>query len=88
MAVHSNILAWRIPWTEEPGRLPQRVGQGLVTKHTGKASVVVLNSFSVCLSGKSFNSPLCRAALLDTVFLVDRLYSPWEHEYNLYLTVV
>ena len=20
-AVHSSILAWRIPWTEEPGRL-------------------------------------------------------------------
>ena len=30
MAIHSNILAWRIPWTEEPGGLPsmglQRVG--------------------------------------------------------------
>ena len=30
MATHSCILAWRIPWTEEPGRLqfigPQRVG--------------------------------------------------------------
>ena len=22
MAAHSNILAWRIPWTEEPGGLP------------------------------------------------------------------
>ena len=21
MATHSNILAWRIPWTEEPDRL-------------------------------------------------------------------
>ena len=21
MATHSNILAWRIPWTEEPGEL-------------------------------------------------------------------
>ena len=21
MAIHSSILAWRIPWTEEPGRL-------------------------------------------------------------------
>ena len=21
VATHSNILAWRIPWTEEPGRL-------------------------------------------------------------------
>ena len=21
LAIHSSILAWRIPWTEEPGRL-------------------------------------------------------------------
>ena len=21
MAIHSNILAWKIPWTEEPDRL-------------------------------------------------------------------
>ena len=21
MAIHSSILAWKIPWTEEPGRL-------------------------------------------------------------------
>ena len=30
MATHSTILAWKTPWTEEPGRLqsmgPQRVG--------------------------------------------------------------
>ena len=30
MATHSTILAWKIPWTEEPGRLrsmgSQRVG--------------------------------------------------------------
>ena len=30
MATHSSILAWRIPWMEEPGRLQsmglQRVG--------------------------------------------------------------
>ena len=30
LATHSNILAWRIPWTVEPGRLQskgsQRVG--------------------------------------------------------------
>ena len=36
MATHSNILAWRIPWTEEPGGLQsmgsQRIGHGLATK--------------------------------------------------------
>ena len=25
MATHSNILAWEIPWTEEPGGLQVRV---------------------------------------------------------------
>ena len=31
MAIHSGTLAWKIPWTEKPGRLQtmgsQRVGQ-------------------------------------------------------------
>ena len=37
MAIHSSILAWRIPWTEEPGRLRskvwQRVRHELATEH-------------------------------------------------------
>ena len=36
MAIHSSILAWEIPWTEEPGELhsmgSQNVGHDLVTK--------------------------------------------------------
>ena len=32
MATHSSALVWKIPWTEEPGRLQsmgsQRVGHG------------------------------------------------------------
>ena len=35
MATHSSILSWRIPWTEEPGRLQstgtQRVGHDQAT---------------------------------------------------------
>ena len=35
MVTHSSILAWRIPWTEEPGRLQsmglQRVGHDWAT---------------------------------------------------------
>ena len=38
MATHSSILAWRIPWTEEPGGLQsmglQRVRHNQVTEHT------------------------------------------------------
>ena len=44
MATHSSILAWRIPWTEEPGGLQsmgsQRVGLGtsLETPSRARAS--------------------------------------------------
>ena len=35
MAIHSSTIAWKIPWTEEPGRLqsmgPQRVGHNWAT---------------------------------------------------------
>ena len=38
MAIHSSILAWRIPWTEDPGGLqsmgPQKVGHNWATEHT------------------------------------------------------
>ena len=38
MATHSSILAWKIPWTEEPGRLQpmglQRVGHDWAHTHS------------------------------------------------------
>ena len=38
MATHCSILAWEIPWPEEPGGLQsmglQRVGHDLATEHT------------------------------------------------------
>ena len=41
MATHSSILAWRIPWTEDPGGLQfmgmQRAGHDLVTEQTGSS---------------------------------------------------
>ena len=37
MATHSYILAWKMPWTEEPSKLQsmglQRVRRGLETEH-------------------------------------------------------
>ena len=27
MAIHSSVLAWRIPWTEEPGGLQSKGSQ-------------------------------------------------------------
>ena len=47
MATHSSILAWEIPWTEEPGRLQsmgfQRVRHSWVTEH---ANVQMVNTIS------------------------------------------
>ena len=38
MAIHTSILAWKVPWTEEPSGLQsmgsQRVGHDWATKHT------------------------------------------------------
>ena len=46
MATYSSILAWRIPWTEEPGGLyspwgHKRVGHNLVTENAFKTSKLV-----------------------------------------------
>ena len=30
MATHSSILAWKIPWTEEPGSLQSMESQGFI----------------------------------------------------------
>ena len=56
VASHSSILAWEIPWTEEPGGLQfmgsQRVGHNLATKqqqiHTHAHCVCVC--VCVCVS--------------------------------------
>ena len=44
MATHSSILAWRIPWTEEPGGLQsrgsQRIGHTFSCRSTGPVSLL------------------------------------------------
>ena len=46
MAAHSSILAWRIPWTEEPdmGYNPwdRRVRPDWVTEHTQESLCIIL----------------------------------------------
>ena len=55
-ATHSSILAWRIPWTEEPGRLQskelQRVGHNWAsnTFHQYYKSVITVLIFFVILA--------------------------------------
>ena len=49
MATHSGILAWRVPWPEEPGGLQsmgsQRVRHDFVTKQQQKFQIELLQTF-------------------------------------------
>ena len=49
MATHSSILAWKIPRTEEPGRLrsmgSQRVGHDQVTTHSTALTHFIFNTY-------------------------------------------
>ena len=48
MATHSSILAWEIPWTEEPGRLQsmgsKRIRHDLATKHNSQLFEILSQS--------------------------------------------
>ena len=72
MATHSSILAWRIPWTEEPGGLQstglQRVGHDWATSlsfpflsplfYQQWSILLVLNIFSAASTFSAFNPTL------------------------------
>ena len=53
MATHSSILAWKTPWTAEPGKLQsmgsQRVGHSQVTEHTVMMSKLLSLLFTLDL---------------------------------------
>ena len=61
MATHSIILAWKIPWTEEPGGLQsmglQRLGHNRGAKHAGTCCQLVKpqRSLDYFLSGVLLN---------------------------------
>ena len=53
MATHSSILAWEIPWTEEPrliGNSPlghRRIGNDLEQQHIGMGKMTSLYSYDL-----------------------------------------
>ena len=74
MDTHSSILAWRIPWTEEPGRL-QFMGlqkksdmtEQLTLSHFSPHNMILMSLFkSSCLS---FCCSLCLSLLSQIGFL-------------------
>ena len=50
----THILAWKIPWTEEPGRLQsmasQKVGHSLATRQKQQSSEAAGRYFKILLS--------------------------------------
>ena len=63
MAAHSSILAWRIPWTEEPGGLQsmglQRVRHNSLTELLGnEARYIWICCCSVAQSGPTLCDPM------------------------------
>ena len=60
MATHSSILAWEIPWTEEPGGVhsmgSQRVGHDLGTKQ--QQFFCWFTQCHLCFNRDEFSSPL------------------------------
>ena len=96
MAIHSSTIAWKIPWTEEPGRLPsmgsQRVGHDwatslsqmqkdeLIISLTAQHHVVIASSLS-CL----FNL-VCHCSLLSCLELLHRQLFNVPHRFlSLYI---
>ena len=57
MATHSSVLAWRIPWTEKPGRL-QSMGSHRVGHDRSHLVVVVVVVVDVTM----YNSGLVQLA--------------------------
>ena len=75
MAVLSSILAWEIPWTEEPGRLQsmgsQRVGHDLATKQQTKGKLHCL--------GKELNATIVSMYFFQPLLQRDLQLLGWQH---------
>ena len=79
MATHSSTLAWRIPWTEEPGRLqsmgPQRFGHDWVASLTHSCK---LWDYQNQLQPHLWLIALVKVKLLSRVWL---FATPWTVDY-------
>ena len=86
MATQSNILAWEIPWTEEPGGLKstdsQRVRHDRASTHTMN-TVGNMTSLSVSISP---NIPQSKSCLLHPAHKHEPRSQPRQSERGLLVT--
>ena len=64
MATNSRILPWKIPWTEEPGKLQstgsQRVGHNLATKQLQTMPFAAIQMDLKIITGFPGDAPICQ----------------------------
>ena len=82
-ATHSSILAWRIPWTEEPGGLQsirlQRVGHDWVTNTYTATTSLCSVSIDLSILPKSHERNLTVCGHLCLL----RISKKWNHTFHL-----
>jgi len=54
LETHSSILAWEIPWTEEPGRLQSTGLQKSQTRLSNKTTTGILLGFTAVALSEAF----------------------------------
>ena len=80
VAAHSSILAWRIPWTEEPGGLHTQQGSVQAKEWWVKQSRTPYNP-EVCRARWSFNSNTTYACS-DRQLSQSRNCKRWQEKYT------
>ena len=76
MATHSSILAWRIPWTEEPGGYSPRGRKETRLSDCTFISIIVIEAIVDFLGGSVVKNPLANAR--DTGLIPGSERSPGE----------
>ena len=78
IATHSSILAWRIPWTEEPGGLQsmrlQRDGHNWVTNTFHAFLTVPLSYFAMY---RQANTTKCNLCPIPSFYIKSSMYQLW-----------
>ena len=86
MATHSSILVWRIPWTEEPGRLQSLGSQRAGHNWSDWACMHAWGSMEgVWAGGVSWSGQVLKRANLEIMNWIGKAASPkpplaWESE--------
>ena len=82
MAIHSSTIAWKIPWTEEPGRLQsmgsQRVGHDWATSLSFYRLLEDIEYNSLCyIASPCYFSILCIVVVIQLTSHVQLFVTPW-----------